>query len=1067
MSRLVDRNLSSTPTDPKELEQRRLARGKAFEHEVDLEALADEAINPGVADLLDETFEAWRRRGPLRPLGDARYVVRVEPPGENVFDDPARLRIEVHPPGEKRPFTPDDLDGRRLPAREWRVFESLVRSPVGQRDFLAENENACLFLARAAEADLILEAPGEDGEIKFDEIVRKPSLVFRAAEPGEAERHPILQERRAEVVEEKERLEKARSAYEDEFGETGRRAFARLLGLPEEQDAEELEEKTYVMEAFWERPDGSDGIPFEEAILLRGSTSWIYSPPRRTFARLAEDVGPIALSRLSSQPWITFTESEIRELPVLLRQSFEEEGVHLPPREALGLPPLPRPRISLEVEGTAFEVRALLRANYADKSYVLNNETVADIDDETRDADRERRALALLAATPLRLPAVSRRKKTKPSPEDEATWRARDDRAVRFYLHDLRELVRKVGEDNDLQEVLTPPDIGKIVARGSLRSSMSVRQGRGRLLDVALKIAADGVEADVDAIRDALGARRRWVQLSDGSVAELGDKVASLAASLPEALSETGSAELSRTALGELEHLGELTDSVELEPTVGEWIHRLRELEVAAEPEMAPGLNADLRPYQLTGLAWLQFLAELELGGILADDMGLGKTVQTLALLNWRKHRDGQAPTLVVAPTSVAPNWIREAKKFTPGINGVLLHGAERHERYEDVGTSDMVVTTYALLRRDVDRLKDIPFRYVVLDEAQHIKNHTAATTAAAKALSAEARLGLTGTPVENRLLELWSILDFANAGMLGTWRNFSRRYERPVTEAVIEAGENRAAPSPARSEEAAALRARIRPFVLRRTKQEVQSDLPAKVETDVVVQLTPEQRKAYAALAEATRADLEGRLDNGGLDANRMLVLTALLRLRQMACDPRLIDASQKPDHSAKLGAFRELVAEVVASGRRALVFSQFVEFLSLLRKELEASGTEYAYLDGRTRNREKVLDGFRDGDMPVFLLSLKAGGTGINLAAADVVIHMDPWWNPAVEDQATDRAHRIGQTRTVSVYRIVAQGTIEEGIQRMKEEKRALARAVIDESETTLPRLTEEDIRELIAFG
>ena len=184
MSRLADRNLSSPPTDPKELERRRLARGKAFEHEVDLEALADEATSPGIADLLDETFEAWRRRGPLRPLGDARYVVRVEPAGENAFDDPARLCIEVHPPGEKRPFTPDDLDGRRLPAREWRIFESLARSPVGQRDFLAENENACLFLARAAEADLILEAPGEDGEIKFDEIPRKPSLVFRAAEPG-------------------------------------------------------------------------------------------------------------------------------------------------------------------------------------------------------------------------------------------------------------------------------------------------------------------------------------------------------------------------------------------------------------------------------------------------------------------------------------------------------------------------------------------------------------------------------------------------------------------------------------------------------------------------------------------------------------------------------------------------------------------------------------------------------------------------------------------------------------------------------------------------------------------
>ena len=193
---------------------------------------------------------------------------------------------------------------------------------------------------------------------------------------------------------------------------------------------------------------------------------------------------------------------------------------------------------------------------------------------------------------------------------------------------------------------------------------------------------------------------------------------------------------------------------MELEPTVGEWIHRLRELEVAAEPEMPPGLDVELRPYQKTGLAWLQFLAELELGGILADDMGLGKTVQTLALISWRKHRDGQAPTLVVAPTSVAPNWLREAKKFLPGLNGILLHGADRHERYEDVGSSDIVVTTYALLRRDVDRLKDIPFRYVVLDEAQHIKNHTAATTAAAKALSAEARLGLTGTPPAGTLVD-------------------------------------------------------------------------------------------------------------------------------------------------------------------------------------------------------------------------------------------------------------------------------------------------------------------------
>jgi superfamily II DNA or RNA helicase len=1067
MSRAEKNQKPAGLTENQELERRRLARSKAYEHSVDIEALADDATSTGDPDFLDETFEAWRRRGPLRPLGDARYVLRVEPPGEDAFDMPARLLIEVHPPGENRPFTPDDLDGRRLPAREWRIFESLTRSPIGQRDFVADTENACLFLERAAEADLILEAPGDAGTITFDEIERRPALSFREAEPGEAHSHPILLERRAEIVEEKERLETARAAFEKEDGPIGRRAFARLLGIPDDEEHEESDEKTFVLEAHWERPDGSDGIPFEEAILLRGSTSWIYSPVRRSLARVAEDVGPIALSRLASQTWVAFTATEIRELPVLLRQSFEEEGVHLPPREALGLPPLPKPRISLEIEGTAFEARAVLRATYETGSYLLSPTTVAHIDDESRDPDRERRALSMLSATPLRLPAPSRRKRTNTTPEDEATWRARDDRAVRFYLHDLRALVKGACADGDIQEVLTPPNLGQMVARGSLNSSMSVRLGRGRLLDIALKIAADGVEADVGAVREAMTARRRWVQLSDGSVAELGEKVAALAASLPESLAETGRGELARTALGEIEHLGELTDSVELEDTVGEWIHRLRALEVAAEPEPAPGLVGELRPYQKTGLAWLQFLAELELGGILADDMGLGKTIQTLALLDWRKSRDGQAPTLVVAPTSVAPNWIREAKRFVPGLNGMLLHGAERHERYDEVANQDIIVTTYALLRRDVDRLKDIPFRYVVLDEAQHIKNHTAATTAAAKALDAEARLGLTGTPVENRLLELWSILDFANAGMLGTWRNFSRRYERPVTEAVVEAGENRTAPAPGASEEAAALRARIRPFVLRRTKREVQSDLPEKVESDVVVELTPDQHRAYATLAAATRADLEGRMEDGGLDSNRMLVLTALLRLRQMACDPRLIDKSFKPDHSAKLGAFRELVAEVVASGRRALVFSQFVELLTLLRKELDASGTEYAYLDGRTRNREKVLDNFRDGDMPVFLLSLKAGGTGINLAAADVVIHMDPWWNPAVEDQATDRAHRIGQTRTVSVYRIIAQGTIEEGIQRMKEEKRALARTVIDDGETALPRLTEADIRELIAFG
>jgi SNF2 family DNA or RNA helicase len=533
---------------------------------------------------------------------------------------------------------------------------------------------------------------------------------------------------------------------------------------------------------------------------------------------------------------------------------------------------------------------------------------------------------------------------------------------------------------------------------------------------------------------------------------------------------------LPRHALGDLQAWSDLADEAAFDAPLMNWRERLRALAAPVEIADIPGLTADLRAYQRSGVGWLQFLSELGAGGVLADDMGLGKTVQTLALLVWRRNRDGQGPTLVVAPTSVAPNWIHEAQRFAPGLRSLLLHGVGRHAHYASVPACDLIVTTYALVRRDVERLRGIRFRYVILDEAQQIKNHTAATTAAVKSLDAEARLALTGTPIENRLLELWSILDFVNPGMLGSWRSFSRVYERPVASAVgeaiarsddgtpvdgpmLEAG----AEASARSQ-AGLLRARIRPFLLRRTKAEVQSDLPPKIETELVVEMTAAQRRAYAALAAAIRVDLELRISTEGFDKSRMQILTALLRLRQVACDPRLVDPRHKPEDSAKLSAFRELTAEVIASGRRALVFSQFVELLSLVRSDLDDKGIAYAYLDGRTRDRSRVIESFNTGVMPLFLLSLRAGGTGINLSSADVVIHLDPWWNPAVEDQATDRAHRIGQVKTVSVYRIVAAGTIEEAILRMKREKRALASAVIDDDATGVKRLSEADVAELL---
>jgi SNF2 family DNA or RNA helicase len=604
--------------------------------------------------------------------------------------------------------------------------------------------------------------------------------------------------------------------------------------------------------------------------------------------------------------------------------------------------------------------------------------------------------------------------------------------------------------------------------RGSIRSSLSARIKDKSLLDVALAYEAEGVPADVAEIRAALAAKRRWVRLTDGSVAELSERVAALAATTAGTIPADGRVELPIHAFGEARAWAELADSSQLDETVGRWRERLRALSASADPGEIPGLTAVLRDYQRTGVAWLQFLGELGVGGILADDMGLGKTIQTLALLSWRAARDGRAPSLVVAPTSVAPNWLRESERFTPGLRGLLLHGSDRHDRYEDVAGHDLVVTTYALLRRDVERLRGIPFRYVVLDEAQHVKNHSAATTAAAKALTAEARLALTGTPIENRLLELWSILDFCNPGMLGTWRSFVRRYERPVAGALADAAPAaESAGAVGAAPESLALRERIRPFVLRRLKAEVQKDLPPKIESDVVVELTPTQRRAYAALALASREDLGRRVPEESLASHQMLVLTMLLRLRQMACDPRLIDPRYSAEDSAKLLALRELVSEVVAAGRRALVFSQFVELLGLVRADLDSQRIPYAYLDGRTRDREAVVRGFVQGDAPLFLLSLRAGGTGLNLAAADVVIHLDPWWNPAVEDQATDRAHRIGQSRTVSVYRIVAAGTIEEAILRMKQRKRALASVFVeDDDATAVKRLTREDVAELMRF-
>lgn len=461
-----------------------------------------------------------------------------------------------------------------------------------------------------------------------------------------------------------------------------------------------------------------------------------------------------------------------------------------------------------------------------------------------------------------------------------------------------------------------------------------------------------------------------------------------------------------------------------------------------------------LRPYQKQGVAWLGFLRENGFGGILADEMGLGKTLQALAFLNSLRTAKSH-PYLVVCPTSLVFNWVAEAKKFTPELNVLALHGPDRHALFDQIAASDIVVTSYALIRRDAEKYRELEFDTVVLDEAQHIKNRQTQNAQAVKAVRAQHRLVLTGTPLENSVLDLWSICDFLMPGYLGTAKDFRERYELPIAKEKNAEAQSR-------------LARRLRPFMLRRLKKEVAADLPAKLEQVSYCELTPDQRGVYQQVIEASRKEVLEAVGAQGVAKSRMVVLTALLRLRQVCCDLRLLklDNVNPVNASGKLELFGELLEEVIDGGHRVLVFSQFVGMLTLLKERLAAERIEYCYLDGSTTDRAKVVERFQTQvAIPVFLISLKAGGVGLNLTGADTVIHFDPWWNPAVEDQATDRAHRIGQTKVVTSYKLITRDTVEEKILTLQNRKREIIQATIGGEEEFAASLSWEEIQELLA--
>lgn len=463
----------------------------------------------------------------------------------------------------------------------------------------------------------------------------------------------------------------------------------------------------------------------------------------------------------------------------------------------------------------------------------------------------------------------------------------------------------------------------------------------------------------------------------------------------------------------------------------------------------AKTLKAELRDYQQQGLNWLMFLHRYGFGGILADDMGLGKTLQTLAFLQRLKAgRKLTRGALIVAPTSLIWNWQKEAERFTPNLRCLVLHGPERNELFETMADYDLVVTTYALIHRDFDIYRQAAFDVCVLDEAQNIKNRHAKTTRRVKQLPADMRLCLTGTPLENHLGELWSIADYVLPGLLGDDQHFAKHFRQPIEQH----GD---------SQRARELSHRMAPFMLRRTKAEVVKELPAKTNILQTVHLEGKQQALYESIRVSMEKHVRQLMKEKGLAKSRIEFLDALLKLRQACIDPRLVKLEKAAgiEHSAKMNWLTDNLPEMVEEGRKILLFSQFTTMLDLIDQTLSKLGIETVKLTGRTRKREAAISAFQEGPVPVFLISLKAGGAGLNLTAADTVIHVDPWWNPAVENQATDRAYRIGQDKPVFAYKLVAAGTVEEKIQAMQREKQALADSLFEQShQVGLPGSSDE---------
>jgi superfamily II DNA or RNA helicase len=628
--------------------------------------------------------------------------------------------------------------------------------------------------------------------------------------------------------------------------------------------------------------------------------------------------------------------------------------------------------------------------------------------------------------------------------------------AARFVNEWLPELRDRV----DVREHGTPPDLRLVDEAPLVSLATSDVAGERDWFDLEVQVTIAGEKVVLADLLIALTAGATHLFLESGTYFSLDrPELDQLRALLEEAAALQDrpgrpTLRISRFQAGlweELVALGVVSrQSAAWEQSIG-GLAGLREI---PEPTLPASLEAELRPYQREGFRWLSFLWDHDLGGILADDMGLGKTVQTLALLaRAAEHKDLDAPVLVVAPASVVHNWAAEAARFAPKLTVVTLTET-RSRRGEDladaIAGADLVVASYQLFRLEYDDYAALPWRALVLDESQAVKNPKSKAYQCARKLDARFKLAITGTPLENNLMDLWAQLSIVAPGLFPNPERFAEHFRRPIEKEQD-------------AERLATLRRRIAPLMLRRTKELVAADLPPRQEQVLEVVLNDKHRRIYEKHLQRERQKVLGLVHD--LDQNRFTILRSLTLLRRLSLHPALVDPSYSVVKSAKVEAILEQLADVVAEGHRVLVFSQFTSFLQIVRDELDAQGMQYAYLDGRTRSRDRVIERFRAGEVPVFLISLKAGGVGLNLTEADYVFVLDPWWNPAVEAQAVDRAHRIGQNRTVMVYRLVAVGTIEEKVMALKERKAKLFAQVLGGDALESAALTAEDIRAL--FG